>query len=155
MFMNEKPGQAQNPGLTAEQFALTDPEMQFFYFGFYRVLKRYRMMTVVGWLVVAAGFGMSLYSWRIGLPNGIIELGLSACTIVAGLGFVQNSVTSLDAYLKVPFPRRTNEQGAVMPIFVIVSDLMTEIDTGGWQEAYAAIPKMEKVGERFGLPKLD
>jgi hypothetical protein len=129
-------------------------ELEFYYHGLYRALRRYRMTTLLGWIVVALGIASVPLGWRYGQVHGLLDLVLSGFTVVAGLALVQQSVTSLGTYLRVPFPPAGESDGADQPSTVIheIRQLMKELDEGGWQEAYGAIGKLEEMQSRHGLP---
>lgn len=132
-----------------------DSELQYFYFGLYTALKRYRFATILGWLVVAAGVASIPLGWEWGRPHGLLDLALGALTIVAGLTLVQQSVVSLESYLRIPFPSMKPEEGAPPTAITEIKDMMNEVDTGGWQEAYVGISKLREIGEKHQLPSPD
>jgi hypothetical protein len=134
-----------------------DRELGFYYFGLYRVLIRYRRMTILGWCVVALGIASIPLGWESGQRHGIIDLGLSFAAIVAGLALVQQSVASLSSYISVQFPSSILEDGTVSEHEAIseVVQLMKDIDEGGWQEAYAAIGKLKEMETTYSLPPLN
>jgi hypothetical protein len=127
-------------------------ELRYYYFGFYKALKRYRVMTIVGWLVVAIGCASFPMGWSVGRSSGLIEIALSCATVVAGLGLVSQSVSSLEAYLRIVLPFDRN--GEQHPMVYEVAEIMKDVDEGGWQEAYAAIERVERLQEQHGLPPL-
>jgi hypothetical protein len=130
-----------------------EAELAYCYFGFASSLRRYRRMTVLGWVVVAAGFLSLMIGWREGTPHGLLDLVLSVLAIAAGIGLVQQSVMSLEAYVRsktilfaaVP---ATNRPPAINEMIA----LMDDVETGGWQEAYAALGKLRTLGTVHGLP---
>ena len=135
--------------------APTEGELQFYYFGLYAVLKRYRFMTMLGWLIVLLGCASVPFGWEVE-RTGLIDLALSCCTIVAGLALVQQSVSSLASYINVPFDRARLGDSAEDNSVVVkeIKNLMNEIEEGGWQEAYAALRALREMSERHGLPPL-
>lgn len=162
----------------------TEAELRYYYFGLHSVLRRYRTMTILGWIIAALGLATVPLSWRLGTPHGLMDTLLTAGTVVAGLAVVQQSVAALSSYLHVPFgdrpghPALQNEPprpslGTVSesrtprpdgvgtggaadrhPAILQIEELMRDVDEGGWQEAYAAIEKLEKMQDSYGLPQL-
>lgn len=132
----------------------TDAELRFYYFGLHAVLRRYRTMTVLGWVIVSLGLASVPLSWRLGTPHGLVDTLLSVGTVIAGLAVVQQSVAALSSYLRVPFKERPGEAAELHPAILHIEELMRDIDEGGWQDAYAAIEKLERMQESFGLPPL-
>lgn len=136
---------------------LSDSELHYFYFGLHTALKRYRFATLVGWIVVALGVASVPLGWEWGRPHGLLDLALGALTIVAGLTLVQQSVVYLESYLNVPFPlppANSEESGNTL-VLAEIRELMNDIDTGGWQEAYAGISRLREIGEKHQLPSPD
>ncbi len=132
----------------------TEAELHFYYIGLYAVLRRYRAMTILGWVIVVLGLASVPLSWRLGTPHGLVDTLLSAGTVVAGLAVVQQSVTSLASYLHVPFSERPGERTDLHPAIRYIQEIMQDIDQGGWQDAYAAIEKLERMQDSHGLPPL-
>lgn len=135
----------------------TEAELQFYYFGFYRALKRYRTVTLIGWSVVLTGCASVPLGWNIGRPGGLIELALSGFTILAGLALVWQSVTSLDEYVKIPYPSRQsgNGNGETPAMMGEIIEIMRDVADGGWQEAYAGLRKLKELGTKHGLRSLE
>jgi hypothetical protein len=138
----------------SEHTAPTEGELGFYYFGLYTVLRRYRVMTVLGWTIVFLGLASLPLSWQFGTPHGLIDTLLSLGTVVAGLAVVQQSVASLSSYLHVPFSSRPGAASVSPPAIQYIEEMMQDIDAGGWQEAYAAIAKLERMHETYDLPPL-
>ena len=132
---------------------LSDGELRYYYSGFYKALKRYRTMTIIGWSVVAIGCASFPVGWSVGRPGGLIEIALSCATVVAGLGLVSQSISSLEAYLRIALPFPHN--GGQHPMVYEIVEIMKDVDEGVWQEAYAAIRKMEELKARFEVPPLN
>ena len=132
----------------------TGAELRFYYFGLYGVLRRYKAMTILGWVIVSLGFASVPLSWRLGTPHGLVDTMLSAGTVVAGLAVVQQSIAALSSYLHVPFSERPERTAVPHPAVQQLEELMRDIDDGGWQEAYAAIEKLEQMQDAYGLPPL-
>jgi hypothetical protein len=135
----------------------SEAELQFYYFGLYRVLRRYRFMTLLGWLIVLIGVLSVPIGWNIGRSHGLIDLALSGFTVIAGLALVQQSISSLEAYITVPFPvsEGGNGGGEQSAVLMDIARLMKEIDEGGWQDAYAAIGTLKKMEKAYDMPALD
>jgi hypothetical protein len=134
-----------------------DEPLKYFYFGLYDALKRYRRMSLIGWAVVLIGcVGIGL-RWRAGGPFGLVDLLLSAATILAGLALVQHSVENLTAYVRIPFPESTQPGYATGrgPAIQEIRELIKEIDEGGWQEAFLALRRLRGMEQRHGLPPLE
>jgi hypothetical protein len=129
-------------------------ELEFYYHGFHRVLRRYRMATVMGWVIVFAGLAGIPLGWRAASTHGLLDLLLCGGTIVAGLSVVSQAVSFLEAYVAVPFPSLfSGEEAHVDSDFVPqIRILMKDVQEGGWQEAYAAIGILKALGVRHGLP---
>ena len=132
---------------------LSEAELRYYYLGFHRALKRYRTITIIGWTIVVIGCASFPVGWSVGRPAGLIEIALSCATVVAGLGLVSLSISSLDAYIRITLPFAQN--GEQHPVIHEIVEIMKDVDAGGWQEAYAAITKIEELGTRFGLPQLN
>jgi len=132
----------------------TEAELGYYYFGLYAVLRRYRVMTILGWTIVFLGLASFPLSWHLGTPRGLIDTLLSLGTAVAGLAVVQQGVASLTSYLHVPFSNRPGAPPAPHPAIGYIEEMMRDMDEGGWQEAYAAIAKLEHMHESYGLPPL-
>jgi len=137
-----------------DQTMPTDAELDFYYFGLHAVLRRYRVMTILGWTIVFLGFASVPLSWRLGTPHGLVDTILSLGTMAAGLAMVQQSVASLASYLHVPFSDRPGGASDLHPAIQYIKELIRDIDEGGWQEAYTAISKLEQMPEVYGLPPL-
>jgi hypothetical protein len=136
---------------------LSEPDLQYYYTGLYRVLRHFRFMTLLGWMVVLAGAAGVPLGWDFGRWHGLIDLLLCVGTIIAGLALVQQSVVSLDVYVKVPFRSSPTGDGGRSDSLAIgeIVQLLKEIEEGGWQEAYAAIQKLRDIGTAHGLPPLE
>ena len=129
---------------------LSDAELRYYYLGFHKALKRYRAITIIGWIVVVIGCVSFPVGWSVGRPGGLIEIALSCATVVAGLGLVSQSISSLDAYIRIVLPFAPN--GEQHPVIHEVVEIMKDVDDGGWQEAYVAIKKMEELQSKYALP---
>jgi hypothetical protein len=129
-------------------------EIEFYYHGFYRALRRYRMATIAGWVVVFTGVAGIPLGWNSGSLHGGLDILLCAVTIVAGLLVVSEAVSFLGTYVAVPFPAPPAAEGAGPEggLIAEIRLIMKDVDGGGWQEAYAAIGMLERLGGRCGLP---
>lgn len=139
-----------------EQPRLTDNELEFFCVGFYRMLRQHRTKTIIGWCIAAVGIASIPLGWRFGTPHGIIDIALAMATVVAGLAVVQQSVSALDAYVRIPFPVALDDQagtGLAQPLKELL-EVMHDVEKGGWQEAYKAIAAIREIASRWGLPPL-
>jgi len=132
---------------------LSDNDLRYYYFGFHKALKRYRLMTIIGWVVVAIGCVSFPVGWSVGRPSGLIEIVLSCATVVAGLGLVSQSISSLESYMRISLP--FVHDGEQHPMLFEIVEIMKDVDEGGWQEAYAAIDRMEALRAKHGLPALN
>ncbi len=131
---------------------MTDDELQYFYVGFYRVLRRYRSTSILGWIIVLVGCLSIPFGWNFGRATGFIEVVLTALTILAGLSLVWQNISALQEYIRISFPRSSDQPG---PERLELQTLMKEVDDGGWQEAYAAIAKLNEMQVKYSLPKLE
>ncbi len=132
----------------------TEPELRYYYYGLYAVLRRYRAMTILGWVIALLGLATVPLSWRLGTPHGLVDTLLSVGTVIAGLALVQQSVTALASYLHVPFGERPDGPTQPHPAIRYIEELIREIDEGGWQDAYRAIMKLEQMHDSYALPQL-
>ena len=85
--------------------APSDPEIAYYYTGFLRVLRRYRLMIMLGWIIVFAGFTSLFLGWTLGLPHGLIDLSLSVLLILAGILVVQQSIAGAGSCFVDRYPR--------------------------------------------------
>ncbi|MBM2841139.1 MAG: hypothetical protein HW412_1667 [Bacteroidetes bacterium] len=131
---------------------LSESEIRYYFTGFYKMLKRYRRMTVIGWVIVAIGCLSFPVGWSIGRPGGLIEILLSCSTVVAGLAVVWQSVSWLDTYIRIAVPARDN--GERHPAVMKALEIMHDVDVGGWHEAHTAIRGLEELQITYSLPPL-
>jgi hypothetical protein len=129
-------------------------EIAFFYHGFYRVLRRFRVATLAGWIIVFAGLAGIPLGWRSSSMHGMMDLMLCGGTIVAGLVVVSEAVSFLAGYTAIRFPSRPSDPSGETETGLAqeVSVLMKDVEGGGWQDAYAAIGALKAIGTRHGLP---
>jgi hypothetical protein len=129
---------------------MNDAELQYYYFGFYRVLKRYRSTSILGWAIVFVGCASVPFGWNLGRTMGFIEVVLTLLTLLAGLAVVWQNISALEEYIHVPFPSLSNgELHERVELIVEIKNIMKEVDNGGWQEAYAAIGKLELLRAKY------
>ena len=89
------------------------------------------------------------------MPHGALDLVLAVGTMLAGVGVVQLSVSSLQSYVTVPFP--TAQPGGTDPPSPVVGEIrqiMKDVEEGGWMEARSALRALESLGAAHGLPPL-
>jgi len=135
---------------------LSDDELQYYYFGFYKALKRYRSASLIGWSIVLVAIISVPFGWNLGRSTGYIEVVLTILTIFAGLALVWHAISSLEEYVRIPFSRSAPDSqitGQSLPDEI--RTLMKEVDDGGWQEAYAAIGKLHELRVKHALPAVD
>lgn len=134
---------------------MNDVELQYYYIGFYRVLKRYRSTSILGWAIVFLGCASVPFGWDLGRTTGFIEVVLSGLTILAGLALVWQNISALDEYIRVPFPSSSNDNATERSELIAeIRSIMKEVDDGGWWEASAAIGKLTEMQVKHGLPAL-
>lgn len=144
------------PTPSLQQEAVTPPteiELRYYYFGFYKALKSYRTMTLLGWSVVATGCACGFLVINAGRSLGPFGFVLAAAVVVAGLGLVWQSISTLESYVRIILPPAPGETKP--PFINDVAIIMKEVDDGGWQEAYGAIRKMEELRTTYELPPLE
>lgn len=134
---------------------LNDAELEFFYFGFYRVLRRYRSTSIRGWLIVFVGCLGFLFGWNFGNWREFRDFVLTTLTIFAGLATVWQNIAALEEYVRIPFPTPKDDVTEEQSIISEIRGLMKEVDDGGWQEAFAAIGQLNEIQVKNGLPKLE
>jgi hypothetical protein len=131
-----------------------DEELQFYYYGLFRALKRYRFATVLGWLIVVIGCASVPVGCNLVGTLSLIDLALSCSTLLSGLALVQQGISSLEAYITVPFPAGDAQREPRVWVHELIQ-LMKDVDDGGWQEAMAAIRRMKDMAATHGLPALN
>ena len=132
---------------------MTDDELQYFYFGFYRILRRYRSTSVLGWIIVLFGCLSIPLGWNLGRATGFVDVALTVLTMLAGLSLVWQNISALQEYIRISFPRSSSSEPD--PARLEIQTVMKEVDDGGWQEAYAAIEKLNEIQMKYALPKLE
>ena len=138
-------------------FILSDAELQYYYFTFYRILRRYRRLTLIGWAAVALGCAGAFVGWRYGYIHGVMDIVIAGSAITAGLAVVHQSVAFLEDYLRLPMRYAMKGNGVIEDSDVMkeLKNVMTIIGEGGWQEAYLATKELRSIGQRFQLPPLE
>ncbi|MBX2990985.1 MAG: hypothetical protein KF749_07435 [Bacteroidetes bacterium] len=127
--------------------------MQFFYFGFYKVLKRYRLTSITGWVIVLLGCLSIPLGWQFGRTAGPMEVLLAVLTMFAGFAVVWQNIAALEEYLHIPFPFSSTE-----PTHAAISEtkeIMKDVLDGGWQEAFEAIGRLRALQVKHSLPPLE
>ena len=113
----------------------------------YAALRRHRRTTITGWAVTAAGCLGIVWSWDPASPHGLFGIGMSAVAIVAGILLVQESVgflTAVVAYVQnEPLP--ADGDAATQELHTRLTEISREIDSGGWQEAFAALGQVRSL----------
>ncbi len=127
----------------------TPSELRYFVFGFHKVLKSYRTMTLLGWSIVATGCACAFLLINAGRGLGPFGIVMAGTTICSGLAFVWQSISTLESYLHIVLPFVRSE--ATSPVIASAAEIMKKVDEGGWQEAYAAIHTIEQLQNQYGL----
>jgi len=126
---------------------LSAEEAEYYYHGFRRILRRFGVMSVLGWGIVLVGFTGLLFAWNQGLPHELIDILLALSTIVAGVLVVQQAVTGLQEYLSLPRSPAEGRHPAVAEIQLLMSDLRR----GGWREARKGTSELERIASRHQI----
>jgi len=135
-----------------------DPALEYFYFGFFRALRRFRAVTVAGWCVAGAGFAAVALRWDPVWSGDLAGGVLCGLLVVAGILLVQQGVSELSWYTRIPFPRppaEGDDGGKPEGALAELSDIMDGVDDGGWQDAVQALAALRRVGEHYDLPEPD
>jgi hypothetical protein len=134
-----------------------DPALEYFYFGFYRALRRFRAATVAGWCVAGAGFAALALRWEPVWSGDLTGGILCGLLIVAGISLVQQGVTELSYYVQIPFPHPPATDGAEGNSRAVaeLAGVMEDVEEGGWQDAVRALTSLRAFGEQYGLAEPD
>lgn len=134
-----------------------DPALDFFYYGFFHALRRYRFFTMTGWLLAGAGVGAIALRWGPVWSGDIVSLVLCGLLFAGGIVIVQASIVALGSYVRIPFPPPQPGSANVGSLQAVqeILPLMKEVDEGGWQEAFRAMVSLRLIGSRHGLPPPD
>jgi len=131
---------------------MTDNELQYFHSGFYRILRRYRYTSILGWIIVLCGCISIPFGWNLGRSSGVVEVLLTALTVFAGLSLVWQNISALQEYIRISFPLTSS--GEPEPARQEIHQIMKDVDDGGWQEAFQAITKLKEIQRKYALPAL-
>ncbi len=135
-----------------------DPALEFYYFGFFRVLRRFRVTTVGGWCVAAAGVAAIALRWEPVWSGDLAGGLLCAVLVAAGVLLVQQGVSELTSYTSIPFPvvpAGNEDQAGMQSAVSELSGIMERVEEGGWQDALQALAALRGVAERYHLPQPD
>lgn len=134
-----------------------DPALNFFYFGFFHALRRFRTFTIAGWLLAGSAVGAIALRWGPVWSGDLASVLVCALLFTGGVAIVHVNLTALMSYVRVPFPPPDAEGGNVQCAEAVreILPLMKEVDEGGWQEAFRAMESLRSIGARFGLPPPD
>jgi hypothetical protein len=131
---------------------MDEAALEFYYYGFYAALKRFRSVAGAGCLVTGAGAGAFMVRWQLARFPGWLDIVVCLGCVVAGIAVVQTAVAALTAYVRVPFPLPVTPAGEQEEIFGRLRELMQDVEDGGWREAREAIRRVRELGEQHGLP---
>jgi len=121
------------------------PAPEVWILGFLEALKRYRRVTLVGWMVAAGGAMALVLRWRSPGLLGLLDIVLSAATIAAGILLVSYGIEGLSAFIRTALAALHKEE------LTELRELMEEVEDGGWQDAFAALARVRRmVGHRTG-----
>jgi hypothetical protein len=129
--------------------------LQFFYVGFHHALRRFRMTVVAGWCIAGAGIAALVFRWGPLWEGDLAGAIFCALLIFAGILLVQQGVTELSNYVRIPFPHPpdTEEDRDICTAVAELSVVMRDVEEGGWQDALQALAALRAIGERYGLPE--
>jgi hypothetical protein len=139
------------------ELPVRDPALEYFYFGFYRALRRFREATVAGWCIAGAGVALFALRWEPVWSGDLAGGLLCALLIVAGILLVQQSVAGLTCYAHIPFPLPSavdDDEGSSRAVAELAG-VVKDVEEGGWQDAMHALAVLRSIGERYGLPEPD
>lgn len=134
-----------------------DAAREFYYFGFFRALRRFRTFTIIGWMLAASGVAALVLRWAPFWAGDLAAMMLCALLIISGIIVVHVSVAALTEYLHVPFPPPVLEEGNTELAHAVgeIAPLMKEVDEGGWQDAFRVLHGLRSIGARYGFPPPD
>ncbi len=134
---------------------VNEAELQYYYHGFYRTLKRYRSTSLLGWMIVLLGCLSVPFGWNLGRRAAFLDVALTTLTVFSGLAVVWQNISALDAYLHIPFPAPADGESVVhSEIISEIRSLMKDVENGGWREAYETIGKLKEIQTKYELPEL-
>jgi hypothetical protein len=125
--------------------------LDFYYTGFYRVLKRFRAFAVLGWGIALAGGICFFFGWDAARSRTWPDLLLCAGAIVAGVTVVQAGIAGLYGYVRVRWYWPDSLEGVPEHLRAL-KEVMNSVDRGGWREAAGALETLETIGHAAGLP---
>jgi hypothetical protein len=134
-----------------------DPALDFFYFGFFQALRRFRFFTMTGWLLAGAGVGAIALRWGPVWSGDPVSIVLCGLLFTGGIVIVQASIAALGSYVRIPFPPPPPGSADMEHLQAVeeILPLLKEVDEGGWQEAFRAMVSLREIGSRHGLPPPD
>jgi hypothetical protein len=134
-----------------------DAAREFYYFGFFRALQRFRTFTIIGWILAASGVAAMVLRWAPFWTGDLTALVLCALLIASGIVIVHVNVAALTAYLQIPFPPLKPDEGNTEFADAVgeIVPLMKEVDEGGWQDAFRVLHSLRAIGVRYGFPPPD
>ena len=118
-----------------------DPGVAFWMLGFLGALKRYRRVTMIGWVIAAGGALSLLLRWRAEGVPGLIDVLLSAAMVAGGVLLVHYGIEGLTAFIRTALGTMHPESPDEL------RSLMEDVDQGGWQEAFAALRRLRRVAQ--------
>jgi hypothetical protein len=122
-------------------FSRQDPGVGFWMLGFLAALRRYRRVTMIGWLIAAGGALSLLLRWRAEGVPGLIDVLLSSAMVAGGVLLVHYGIEGLTAFIRTALSAMHPEAPDEL------RSLMEDVDQGGWQEAFAALRRLRRLAE--------
>lgn len=123
-----------------DESSLTVPGPEIWTLGFLEALRRYRRITLVGWLVASAGVAGLILRWSSPGVLGLADILVSVLTIAGGVLLVHYGIEALSGFIHTALAAMPREG------FGELRELMEEVDRGGWQEAFAALRRLRRTG---------
>lgn len=114
-------------------------DREFWISGFLEALRRYRRVTIVGWLVAFGGVLSLVLRWRATGLAGLLEIMLSGATVAGGILLVHYGIEGLSAFIRTSLGALKAQELAELRA------LMEEVERGGWQEAFAALGRVRSM----------
>ena len=118
----------------------TAPAPEVWTLGFSEALRRYRRITLVGWLVAASGILGLILRWSSPGMLGLADILVSALTVGAGVLLVHYGIEALSGFIRTALAAMPHEGCGELRM------LMEEVDRGGWQEAFSALRRLRRAG---------
>lgn len=116
-----------------------DPDVAFWLLGFLAALRRYRRVTMIGWLIAAGGALSLLVRWRAEGVLGLVDVLLSSAMVAGGVLLVHYGIEGLTAFIRTALSAMNPEANDEL------RSLMEDVDQGGWQEAFAALRRLRRL----------